>query len=155
MIAVTSARELADHVGSLLGHSEWVSLPADRIAAFGALTGDEHWIHVDQERARAEGPFGDVLAHGFLLLSLVTGLANECYSVADAVRWTNYGLDRVRFTAPVTPASSVRLALTLKSFDVSEGRARLVLGCELELMGSPRPAMVADWIVLISEGDER
>ena len=155
MIAVTSARDLTDHVGSLLGHSEWVSLPAERIAAFGAVTGDEHWIHVDQERARAEGHFGDVLAHGFLLLSLVTGLASECYTVADAVRWTNYGLERVRFTAPVTPSSAVRLALTLKSLDVSEGGARLVLGCELELKESPRPAMVADWIVLISEGEDR
>lgn len=154
MIAVTSARELTDKVGQVLGHSEWLTLPADRIAAFGAITGDEHWIHVDRERARAEGPFGDVLAHGFLLLGLVTGLANQCYSVADAVRWTNYGLDRVRFTAPVTPSSEVRLALTLKSLDVSQDGARLVLGCELELRDSSRPAMVADWIVLIAEGEE-
>lgn len=155
MITVTSARELTAHVGGLLGHSEWLSLSAERIAAFGAVTGDEHWMHVDQERARAEGPFGDVLAHGFLLLSLLTGLSNQCYTVADAVRWTNYGLDRVRFTAPVTPSSAVRLALTLKSLDLSDRGARLVLGCELELRDAPRPAVVADWIVLISEGSGR
>ena len=101
--------------------------------------------------ASAEGPFGDVIAHGFLLLSLVTGLANQCYDVQDAQRWTNYGLDRVRFTAPVTPSDSVRLVLTLREMNRTPTGFRLVLGCELELKGSARPAMVADWIVLITE----
>lgn len=155
MITVDSAGELTERVGTLLGRSAWVKLPAERIAAFGALTGDEHWVHVDRERARADGPFGDVLAHGFLLLSLVTGLANECYAVRGAERWTNYGLDRVRFTSPVTPADSIRLALTLDSLEVTATGFRLVLGCVLEREGSDRPAMVADWIVLITEGDTR
>ena len=151
MITVSSAGELADRVGAVLGRSDWVELSADRIAAFGGISGDEHWMHVDRERASAEGPFGDVIAHGFLLLSLVTGLANQCYAVQDAQRWTNYGLDRVRFTAPVTPSDSVRLVLTLREMTGTATGFRLVLGCELELKGSARPAMVADWIVLITE----
>lgn len=152
MIVVESARELSDRVGTLLGYSEWVQLSAERIAAFGAVTGDEHWVHVDQERARRDSPFGDVLAHGFLLLSLVTGFANQCYEVRAAERWTNYGLDRVRFTSPVVPADLVRLALRLESLEETASGFRLVLGCVLELKGSERPAMVADWIVLITEG---
>ncbi|WP_448808481.1 MaoC/PaaZ C-terminal domain-containing protein [Agromyces bauzanensis] len=155
MITVDSARELTGRVGSLLGHSDWVQLPAERIAAFGALTGDEHWVHVDRERAREESPFGDLLAHGFLLLSLVTGLSNQCYTVRAAERWTNHGLDRVRFTSPVTPADAVRLALTLNSLEETTTGFRLVLGCVLERKGSDRPAMVADWIVLITEGRAR
>ncbi|WP_382303655.1 MaoC family dehydratase [Herbiconiux sp. UC225_62] len=155
MITVDSAGELTERVGTVLGHSGWVTMPAERIAAFGALTGDEHWVHVDRERAKADSPFGDVLAHGFLLLSLVTGLANECYEVRRAERWTNYGLDRVRFTAPVTPADSLRLELTLDSLEETTTGFRLVLGCLLERQGSDRPAMVADWIVLITEGDSR
>jgi acyl dehydratase len=154
MITVRSARDLEDRVGTELGQSEWATLDAALISSFGALTGDEHWMHVDRERARADGPFGDVIAHGFLLLSLVTGLANQCYAVENARRWTNYGLDRVRFTAPVTPSDAVRLSLTLTSIEVSGTGFRLVLGCRLDLRGSSRPAMVADWIVLIDEGDE-
>lgn len=153
MIVVDSAGELRERVGSVLGESSWVTVPAERIAAFGKLTGDEHWIHVDRPRAKTDGPFGDVLAHGFLLLSLVTGLANECYAVRRAQRWTNYGLDRVRFTAPVTPADSLRLRLTLDSLEETTTGYRLVLGCILERKGSDRPAMIADWIVLITEGD--
>lgn len=153
MITVSSAGELAERVGSVLGRSSWVELSADRIAAFGGISGDNHWMHVDRGRASAEGPFGDVIAHGFLLLSLVTGLANQCYDVRDAQRWTNYGLDRVRFTSPVTPSDSVRLVLALRELDRAATGFRLVLGCELELKDSSRPAMVADWIVLITEGD--
>ncbi|PYC99881.1 enoyl-CoA hydratase [Microbacterium esteraromaticum] len=155
MITVNSAHELAEWVGTLLGRSGWVQLSAERIGRFGSLTGDEHWAHVDRERATRESPFGDVLAHGFLLLSLVTGLANECYTVRAAERWTNYGLDRVRFTSPVTPADSVRLALSLDSLEETDTGFRLVLGCVLERQGSERPAMVADWIVLITEGGTR
>jgi acyl dehydratase len=155
MITVDSARELRDRVGTVLGHSSWVRLAPERIAAFGAVTGDEHWLHVDRERAQTDSPFGDVLAHGFLLLSLVTGLAGECYSVRSAERWTNYGLDRVRFVSPVTPADSVRLALSLGSLDETTSGFRLVLGCVLERKDAERPAMVADWIVLVTEGRSR
>ncbi|WP_084845076.1 MaoC family dehydratase [Prescottella equi] len=151
MIAVDSASDLSDKVGTLLGRSEWIDLSADAIAAFGKTTGDEHWIHVDRERASKEGPFGDVIAHGFFLLSLVTGLGNQCYQVRNAQQWTNYGLDRVRFTAPVTPSDSVRLAISLESLDRIASGFRLVFDCELELKGSPRPAMVARWIVLLTE----
>ena len=155
MIALTSAAELEPHVGTVLGTSTWTTVAPEDIAQFGRLTRDEHWIHVDQERAAREGPFGDVIAHGFLLLSLTTGLANEVYSVANAIHWTNYGLDRVRFTAPVVAGSRVRLKLSLAEWAATPTGYRIVLGCELELEDSPRPALVADWIVLITEGGPR
>ena len=71
---------------------------------FGAITGDEHWIHTDPERAARETPYGGVLAHGFLLLSLVIGLAGQVYTVNGAKSWLNYGLDKVRFTPPLSPS---------------------------------------------------
>lgn len=154
MKAVTSATELEQAVGSVLGESEWVKITAEDIAEFGRLTGDRHWMHVDRNRAASEGPFGDVIAHGFFLLALVTGLANECYSVANATRWTNYGLDRVRFTAPVVAGRSVRLKTELKEFSGTTAATRIVLSLELELEGSDRPALVADWIVLVAEDDK-
>lgn len=152
MIAFTSAAELEPHVGTVLGTSDWTTVASDAIAHFGRLTDDEHWIHVDRERAAREGPFGDVIAHGFLLLSLTTGLANQIYSVANATQWTNYGLDRVRFTAPVVAGSRVRLQLSLTDWTPTSTGYRIVLGCELQLEDSPRPALVSDWIVLIVEG---
>jgi acyl dehydratase len=153
VIAVGSAAELESRVGELLGTSDWHELSYQEIAGFGAITGDTHWIHVDRERARSEGPFGDVIAHGFLLLSLMTGLGNECYAIERATRWTNYGLDRVRFTAPVTPSDAVRLALTLQAMEVTDTGVKLTLGCELQVRGKPRPALVANWLVLVAEED--
>jgi acyl dehydratase len=151
MIAVTSAVELEPHVGKVLGTSDWLELSFEQIANFGTLTRDCHWMHVDRSRAQSEGPFGDVIAHGFLLLSLVTGLSNQCYSIKDVTRWTNYGLDRVRFTSPALPFDAVRLALTLKGLDLIADGFRLTLKCELQLRDRPRPALVADWLVLVAE----
>lgn len=151
MISVDSAGELSAHVGSLLGRSDWYVISGERIAQFGDLTGDRHWMHTDRGRARSEGPFGDVIAHGFFLLSLVTGLGNACYEITAASRWINYGLDRVRFTSPVVAGQAIRLALTLNAVEATQGGHRLNLGCELELQGCARPALVADWLVQVEE----
>ncbi|WP_415394246.1 MaoC family dehydratase (plasmid) [Rhodococcus globerulus] len=154
MLVVDSVSDLAPNVGTVLGRSDWVPLRPELIASFGEVTGDEHWMHVDRDRAREESPFGDVIAHGFLLLSLVTGLGNQCYDVRRVRQWTNYGLERVRFTAPVTASDSVRLVMTLDELIPTATGAKLILGCELELENSSRPAMVAQWIVLTAEGSD-
>lgn len=153
MITVTTVAELEPRIGSELGSSGWTRLSAQQIAAFGELTGDRHWAHTDRVRAAQESPFGDVIAHGFLILSLVTGLANECYEITGADRWVNYGLDRVRFTAPLLPDVAVRLRLVLRELELPESRpARLTLGCTIEDESGAR-VMVADWIVLVVEGE--
>ena len=148
MITVDRVSDLAPYVGQELGVSDWVRIDADAIRTFGQVTGDTHWVHMDAERARQETPFGGPIVHGFFVLSLITGLGNQCYSVRRASRWLNYGLDRVRFTAIVAAGSRVRLRLNLIELEAQRAGTRLRLGCTIELEGSERPAAVCDWICI-------
>jgi acyl dehydratase len=151
VIVVDNAARLLDHVGTELGVSDWITLTEQDIQAFAEVTRDRHWVHTDRDRAARETPFGGVLAHGFLVLALITDLANQCYTVRGATRWLNYGLDRVRFTAPVRAGDELRLRTRLTAVEPSGGTTRLNLECTVELRGSERPAAVATWIVLVVE----
>jgi acyl dehydratase len=153
MIEVDRAAELAPFVNSELGYSAWVQLDEETIASFGRLTGDTHWVHMDTDRARRETPFGRTIAHGFLVLAIVTGLSKQCYAIRSARRWLNYGLDRVRFTAVVIAGSRVRLRLTLLALEPQRSGTRIRLGCTLELEGSERPAAVCEWICIAFDED--
>jgi acyl dehydratase len=148
-----ATQDLVAICGESLGVSNWTSLSERDLQEFGRLTGDEHWIHVDPERAAAEGPFGSVIAHGFLTLALITGLHNECYTIDAARRWVNYGLDRVRFLRPLTPGTDVRLEVTLEEVDIVPTGGRLRLGCSL-VTRSGDPVVVATWLVLVIEAEE-
>lgn len=151
MITVSTVAELDPLIGTELGTSSWATLSARDIAAFAELTGDRHWLHTDRDRAKAEAPFGDAIAHGFLVLALLTGLANECYAIERAERWVNYGLERVRFTAPVLPDVPIRLRLALRDLQRrGSAPARLTLGCTVEKEDGA-PVMIADWVVLVVE----
>ncbi len=154
MIEVDHPQDLRPYVGQELGLSEWRSLTLEDLRGFGRITGDEHWIHTDPERAARETPYGGVLAHGFLLLSLVIGLAGQVYTIKSAKSWLNYGLDKVRFTHPVTLADRLRLRVTLAEVEPhSRGGTRMKLALALEIEGKPRPALVADWIAIAYTGD--
>jgi acyl dehydratase len=131
-----------------LGASEWVTLDQERINLFAEATGDHQWIHVDPETA-AEGPFGGTIAHGYLSLSLLPGLLSELMTVEGAKMGINYGIDRVRFTAPVPVDSQVRLKARLVS---AEGRGEGVLyklGVEVEIKDAEKPALVGDVLYLV------
>jgi acyl dehydratase len=155
MTIVDAAADLRTLVGTELGVSSWRTLQFDEFVAFGALSGDNQWIHVDRERARRELPAGDAIAQGFFTLSLVTALAAECLQIRRKDRSLNYGVDRVRFTKAVKPGDRVRLRLTLGAFTpMMPGATRLLLSCVLEIDGSEKPALVADWISLVYD-DER
>ena len=154
MITVEKAADLAPLVGQKLGVSEWIAINEDAITSFGRITGDTHWVHMDAERARRETPFGGIIAHGFLLLAVITGLSGQCYAVRGARRWLNYGLDRVRFTAVVTAGSRLRLRMTLLALEPQKAGTRLRLGCTIELDGSERPAAVCEWICIAFEDAE-
>jgi acyl dehydratase len=145
---VTSATidELAAKVGSELGVSGWQTIDQETIDTFAKITRDEQWIHVDTSRAEA-GPFGTTIAHGFLTLSLCTSILEECLVVSDARMTINYGLDRVRFPAPVPAGSRVRGHTTLVSHTPSDDGAQLVLRIEVETDAGPKPACVADLVV--------
>lgn len=149
MVTVEKLSELEPHVGSVLGVSRWVDISQAMVDRFGALTGDEHWIHVSPERAKVEGPYDGTIAQGFLTLSLLTGLLQDCFLVRAARRWVNYGLDKARFTAVVKPGQRVRLQLSLASYEAApELSAKLRCSCEVQIDGSVKPALVVDFLMI-------
>src|ERR1043165_6272807 len=112
----------AAHIGRELGVSGWVLVDQARIDQFGACTGDRQWIHVDVERARRESPFGGPIAHGYLTLSLVAAMVMELGVIPpDAATGLNYGLDKVRFIAPVKAGARVRTRATLLAAEAQNG----------------------------------
>ena len=149
MLEVERASDLAPHVGAALGSSDWLLIDQPMIDAFAAATGDRQWIHVDVERAGRELPGGRTIAHGYLKLSLLPLLAGSIWRVRRRSRALNYGVNRVRFTAPVPSGSRLRLHQVLKQLDPIEGGVRLTLDCTLEIAGGARPALLAETLSLI------
>ncbi len=140
---LTDLREL---VGTELGCSDWITIDQSRIDRFADATDDHQWIHVDAERAAA-GPFGSTIAHGFLTLSLLPLFFESTYAIADSAMGVNYGLNKVRFTAPVPMGSRLRAHMTLESYDDIDGGAQLQFDIVVERAGQQRPVCVAQAIV--------
>ena len=132
-------------VGQDIGTSDWITIDQARIAQFAQATGDHQWIHVDPVRAAA-GPFGTTVAHGFLTLSLVPSLFDSGFAIADVKMGVNYGLNRVRFTAPVPAGGRVRGQFKLLAYEPLPGGAQLTVQVTIELEGSPKPACVAETV---------
>ena len=141
----------AQFVGRELGASDWVTVDQERINQFAACTGDQQWIHVDVERARHESPFGGPIAHGYLSLSLVAAMVMEVGVIPpDAATGLNYGLDKMRFIAPVKAGARVRARVSLASAEPQSGeRLLLKLQCTLEIEGEPKPALVAEVLCML------
>jgi acyl dehydratase len=132
--------ELKGMAGTDLGHTGWLEITQDRVDAFADATDDDQWIHVDRERAAA-GPFGGTIAHGFLTLSLVIPLFGELLTVRDVSMGINYGLNRVRFPAPVPVGSKIRLAATLGAVeDAGVNAVQAVVDYTIEVEGGGKPA---------------
>lgn len=140
---VAHLQDLRERVGEALCTGPWVEIDQHRIDLFAQATDDHQWIHVDRERA-AQGPFGATIAHGFLTLSLLPTLFERALVIDDARMGVNYGLNRVRFTAPVPVGSRLRGHFRLLSYEPLEGGAQLVMEVTMELEGSPKPACVAE-----------
>jgi acyl dehydratase len=113
-------RDIEARVGQEVAVSAWLEVPQHRIEAFAGATDDRQWIHVDPERARSS-QFGSTIAHGFLTLSLLPKLSEEALALSDLRMGVNYGLDRVRFTAPVPAGSRVRGRFTAAKCEKLEG----------------------------------
>jgi len=148
-VVVEHASDLAAHVGQPLGASDWFGLDQSMVSAFAALTGDDHWIHVDVERAAREMPQGKTIVHGFLVLSLIPFLQRGIYTVRQRGKGLNYGCNRVRFTAPVPVGSRVRLRQAVKECVGVAGGTRITFDSTIEVEGQERPALVAETIVQI------
>jgi acyl dehydratase len=143
-----SHEQLATMIGQDLVLTDWLEITQERIDRFADATDDHQWIHVDPERARA-GPFGRTIAHGYLTLSLIAGFSQRNLTLHERMS-INYGLNKVRFPAPVPVGSRVRARFTLKSLSPFEGGqgkgVQLVSTVTIELEGSERPACVAEAI---------
>lgn len=137
--------ELQALVGQELGLSEWLTIEQSRIDQFAQATGDHQWIHTDPVRA-ASGPFGATVAHGFLTLSLLPTLFDSGFQVADVKMGINYGLNRVRFVAPVRVGSRLRGRFKLLAYEPLQGGAQLIVEATVELEGSAKPACVAETV---------
>ena len=139
--------ELERAAGRDLGTSSWWLVDQEHVSLFATATGDDQWIHVDPARA-AEGPFGGTVAHGYLTLSLIPNLLDQLLTIGDATMTLNYGIERIRFPAPVNVGSRVRLNAVLIA---AESRASGVLyriGVTVELEGSAKPALAGEVLYL-------
>lgn len=137
--------ELRGAVGTRIGTSDWLTVEQDRIDVFADATGDHQWIHVDPERAK-DGPFGTTIAHGFLTLSLLPLLVGQAYKIENVKMGVNYGLNKVRFTSPVAVGSKVRADVELVDVTDITGGVQLATKIIVEIEGSERPALVAEWL---------
>ena len=142
---MSSIRELGARVGEEIAVSPWLEITQERIDTFAKAIDDFQWIHVDRERAKAS-PFGGTIAHGFLTLSILSHLAERSFSFSDRKMGINYGLNRVRFTAPVKSGSRVRARFTLAAYDKLEGGVQVTWSTTVEIEGADKPALIAEWI---------
>jgi acyl dehydratase len=138
--------ELDALVGETLGTSSWFEIDQQRINTFADATEDHQWIHVDPERAK-QGPFGEAVAHGYLTLSLLIPMWTEIFDVREASTKVNYGLNRVRFPAPVPAGSKVRASATLSAVEPIPGGAQLTVDAVVEREGGGKPVCVAQLVV--------
>jgi len=142
---IVTIEELPALVGTEIGPSDWLTITQERINTFADATDDQQWIHVDPERAK-DGPFGAPIAHGFLTLSLLIPLWTSIFDVEGVTTKVNYGLDRVRFTSPVTVGSRVRLTATLTKVEDVKGGVQLTTSGVIGIDGQERPAVVVDFL---------
>jgi acyl dehydratase len=143
--------ELSRYVGKELGVSSWVTVDQSRINQFAECSGDHQWIHVDVERAKRESPYRSPIAHGYLKLSLVAPLQMEIGAIpTDATAAFNYGLDKVRFLAPVKAGARVRLRVALIDVESKGSGVVLKTSNTLEIEGSDKPALIAESLALIT-----
>ena len=146
MRTITGLDELKQAVGEELGVSGWHEVGQSDIDAFADVTGDHQWIHVDPERAK-DSPFGSTIAHGYYTLSLAPKLSDEVFTMDGFAFAVNYGLNKVRFPAPVPVGSRVRARCTLQKIDPVEGGVQATWHVVVERDGAAKPCCVAEWLV--------
>jgi acyl dehydratase len=149
-----SLEDLQSFVGRELGVSDWITVDQKRIDQFASCTGDDQWLHVDVERARRESPYGGPIAHGYFTLSLVASTALDVFiRPAGIEQALNYGLERVRFIAPVKAGGRVRNRIMLLSAEERDaGHLLLRTENKIEIEGEDKPAVVAVALVLVARG---
>ena len=147
-VVITDLNELKNFVGREIGLTDWLPVTQDRIQQFADATEDRQWIHLDTERAKRESPYGTTIAHGFLTLSLISYLMKQAVQIQGGLRMAvNYGLNRVRFPAPVPAGSKIRGRFTLAALQELPKGIEAVFSVTVESEGKEKPCCVAEWIV--------
>jgi acyl dehydratase len=147
-LVLKSLQSLKDHLGREIATTDWLVVTQERILQFAEATGDRQWIHVDPERAKRESPYGAAIAHGFLTLSLMSHFLREAIQLPIEVRQTlNYGLNRVRFPAPVCAGEKIRARIRLQSCRDFPGSVEAVFDITIETEGAEKPCCAAEWIL--------
>ena len=146
MREIASIQELKELIGQEVALSDWVDISQERVNMFADATGDHQWIHLDVERCRKESPYGGTIAHGFLTLSLLPMLMQGALSMPNCKMGVNYGLNKVRFPAPVPVGSRVRARMTPLAVEDIEGGAQITWKVTVEREGSDKPVCVAESI---------
>ena len=150
MRIIDTPQDMKQHLGAELGTSDWVTVDQPMIDKFAEATGDHQWIHVDVARAAREMPGGKTIAHGFLTLSLVPRLGATIWSIKQRSRGVNYGLNKLRFTAPVPVGSRVRLRQKLLAADdVKDHGVRLTFENTVDIEDQTQPALIAESLSII------
>ena len=143
---------VAEFVGQEIGVSDWMTVDQPMIDAFAELTGDRQWIHIDVKRATHEAPTGSTIAHGLLTLSLLPMMRNEIGVIPNGTgRSINYGYDKIRFLAPVTPGARIRTRVTLSAVTPRSNGFLIDTRNAVEMEGEDKPAMIADSLTLLLE----
>ncbi len=145
-VEIRDIAHLRELIGKEIVLGEWMEITQQRIDLFAEATGDKQWIHTDPQRAANESPFGATVAHGFLTLSLFAQIVDSSLLIPGVTMGVNYGLNRVRFIAPVTAGSRIRGRLTLGGVEEISGGVQLTWNGVMEIEGADKPACVAELI---------
>ena len=147
MIEITDVRALRDRIGEEIAVGDWFEVSQARIDRFAEATGDAQWIHVDPVRAAAESPFKTTIAHGFLTMSLLSSRIRDAMTFHGLRMAINYGMNRMRFVAPVPAGSRIRARFTPVSVEDASGSVQVTWQVTIDREHSDKPCCVAEWIV--------
>ena len=140
MLVINNYEEFASHLGQVLGTSEWLEVPQDRINLFADATLDHQWIHVDAEKAKS-GPFGQTIVHGYLTLSLLPHLWGQIIDVRNIKMMVNYGMDKMKLGQAVLSGQQIRLTATLASIADLRGVCKAEIKFTIEIKDQKKPAL--------------
>jgi acyl dehydratase len=151
MLTLSGLEEVKAYVGRELGVSDWHLVTQEKIDAFAEVTGDDQWIHVDRERAK-QSPFGGTIAHGYYTLSLAPRFSYDMFKFEGFAFGVNYGLNRVRFPAPLPVGGRVRMRAKLAAIEEITGGAQITTELTFELQGAEKPVCVAESLARVYVG---
>ena len=140
--------ELKNFIGKELGLTKWMQMSQEKIDDFAKITDDQQWIHTDPKKSALYSPYKKTVAHGFLVLSMITRVSFDAFSIENVVAGINYGLDRVRFPNATKSDSIYRGRVSLMEFTEIPGGAKYKLKVEIEIKGEDKPACIAEFLAL-------